>query len=382
MAEQNPPVWMQSGTYDAVDDRLVTGLLSDRDRGASGNGSAILGGVVPGFSQLAIAASGTSMTVTVATGSVIIPARGTTPPGAYICHNQGTKSLVLAIEASGNPRIDVIYAEVTDQTTGGATSSWAIGVQKGSPSASPVTPSLIAGRFPLASVRVVPASRNGGVNKVTSAQVKDLRRFNTSLGGVHLTKNGLPNPPAAPGRLLYNADAKYLYINHGKSNWDYFLTYQDWMKVFASVRPFHSYSGTQATVKSGAAYTKKWYSTPWKAGAKATGSIDRNIITGIQSPSGRFKVSISAYGRVSDTGGNGHMSVRVQQGSKTVFEPVSNYRSISFYSKAWEHHGTTFMVTGVPANTKLNFRLEFMRSGNNTAAAYFSYHYIMVEAVL
>ena len=380
MAEQNPPVWMQSGTYDAVDDRLVTGLLSDRDRGASGNGSGILGGVIPGFSQLAVTAAGTTMVAQVATGTVIVPARGATPPGAYICHNQGTLSLTLDIEASGNPRIDVIYAEVTDQTTGGATSKWAIGVQKGSPSASPVTPALVAGRFPLASVRVVPASMNGGVNKITSAQVKDLRQFNTALGGVHLTKNGLPNPPAAPGRLLYNTDAKYLYINHGGSNWDYFLTYQDWMKIFATTRPSHALGSTTVIIKSGESFNNKWYAAPTKHGT--TGNISPVQLNGLQSPSGKFKISISAYGRTSSTAGSAHLSVAVLDGTKTIFEPATNHRAISFYSRAWEHHGATYMISGLPTNTKLNFRLGFRRSGDAAVSVVFQHYYLMVEPVL
>lgn len=380
MAEQNPPIWMQSGTYNAVDDRLVTGMLSDRDRGSSGNGTGILGGVVPGFSQLAVTASGSNMSISIATGTVIIPSRGVSPPGAYICHNDGAKTLTLPIESSGNPRIDVIYAEVSDQTTGGAESQWTIGVQKGSPSASPVTPSLLAGRFPLAAVRVVPASQNGGVNKITSTQVKDLRRFNTSLGGVHLTKNGLPNPPAAPGRLLYNTDAKYLYISHGGSSWDYFLTYQDWMKIFASMRPRHAVGSTGVTIKPGDAYDKKWYAAPWKM--TTTGNISPVQVTNMQSPSGKFKVTISAYGRTDNVGGSGHLSARVLQGSTTKLAPSTNYRSISFYSKAWEHHGSSYLLSGLPSNTNLTFRLEFYRSGTVTNGVDFNYYYLMVEPVL
>ena len=380
MAEQNPPVWMQSGTYNAVDDRLVTGLLSDRDRSASGNGTGILGGVIPGFSQLAVTANNTNMQISIATGTVIIPSRGTSPPGAYICHNQGTKTITLDIESSGSPRIDLIYAEVSDQTTGGATNAWSIKVQKGSPSASPVTPKLLDGRFPLASVRVVPASQNGGKNKVTTAQIKDLRRFNTALGGVHLTKNGLPNPPAAPGRLLYNTDSNYLYINHGGSSWDYFLTYQDWMKIFSSVRPMHAVNSVSATIPSGSPRLNNWYSTPPKTGA--SGNISRVQVSNLQSPSGRFKVSISAYGRVKETTGSGHMGVRVLKGSTTEFPPSTRQQSIGFYGRAWEHHGTSFMIAGLPSNTKLNFRLEFRRTGAASNHAEFNHCYLLVEPIL
>lgn len=378
MAEQNPPVWMQSGTYNAVDDRMVTGLLSDRDRGADGEGSGILGGVVPGFSQLKTTAPGTTMQVNVSTGAVIVPAPGATPPGAYICYNEGTKSFTLDIEATSNPRIDVIYAEVEDQTTGGDESVWRLGVVKGAPSASPVSPTLTTSQFPLAAVRVVPASQNGGVNKVTQAQITDLRRFNTAPGGVHLTRNGLPNPPHAPGRLLYNEDADYLYISDG-ANWKYFLTYQGWMDVFASVRPKHASISTGSTIPTGAGPNKDWDATPPKNGATGSNPVTQVVH---KSPSGRFKVSISSFGRASATTTNGHVSVRVLEGSTTRKDPGTGWNAISFYTTAWEHHGTSFMLDGLPTNTDLTFRLEFYRSGADAGAVYFNNSYIMVEPIL
>ncbi len=379
MTEKNPPVWMQSGTYNAVDDRLVTGLLSDRDRGPSGTGTGILGGVVPGWGQLLASAPGNTMQVNIAAGAAIIPAQGATPPGAYIVYNEGAKAFTLDIEASGNPRHDILYAEVEDQTTGGDESLWRLAVKKGLPSASPTDPALLPGQLPIARVRVVPASQNGGVNKVTGAQITDLRRMLTSLGGVHQTKNGMMNPAHAPGRLLYNEDSDFLYVSDG-INWNYFYTYQNWMDFFASLRPKHASGGTKATMPSGASNNKKWDPTPPKSGGG--GSVPAVTVTEMQSPSGAFKVSISAYGRTADVDGNAHMSIRVLQGSTTKVEPSTGYRGISFYTKAWEHHGTTFMVSGLAKNTNHTFRLEFYRGGQDANTVDFDNYYILVEPIL
>lgn len=379
MTEKNPPVWMQSGTYNAVDDRLVTGLLADRDRGASGDDTAILGGVVPGWNQLEPTAAGNSMQVSVASGTAIVPALGATPPGAYIVYNEGATAFTLDIEASGNPRHDILYAEVEDQTTGGDESEWRLAVAKGQPSASPTDPSLPAGTLPIARVRVVPASQNGGVNKVTDTQVTDLRRMLSSLGGVHLTRNGIPNPPHAPGRLLYNEDSDFLYVSNG-ARWDYFYTYQHWMDFFAALRPRHASNWVKGKIPSGSGPKAKWDPTPNKA--NGSGQIPILNVTNMKSPSGEFKISISAYGRTQNNNGSGHMSVRALQGSDTVFTPNTGWKSISFYSRAWEHHGATFLATGLPKNEDINFRAEFRRNGADNNVVEFDNYYILVEPVL
>lgn len=366
---------MQAGTYNAVDDRHLAGLLSERNRGSSGDGSAILGGVVPGYSQMLVSAVGTTMQVNIAPGSIIIPAPGSSPAGAYVCHNESTTSFTLAVVGGANPRIDAIYAEVEDQTTGGSESEWRLGVQQGSESASPVAPALTSGRFLLAHVRVLPAAMNGGTNKITSAQITDQRVFLTSVGGTYIKKDGLPNPPHSPGKLLYNQSSKYLYISDG-SVWNYYYTYQQWMSFFAALRPAHISSGV-SVYRDGTAGT--WNANPFKA--TASGAINSLNVTR-QSPSGSFIIHQSAHLKVSNTRSSAQLSVGVYNGATQIVAPSTNYRSVSGYSLNWEHHGISYMLTGLPANTNLTFRLFFNKSGNNADTATFTNYYLLVEPVL
>lgn len=376
MAERNPPVWMQSGTYNAVDDRAVTGMLSDRTLSLAGNFLGLAGGVVPGFDQLNATANNT-MQVTISGGMVVVPAPGATPPGAYLCVNEGNKIFTIDIEASGNPRLDVIYAEVEDVSTGGLQSEWRFGVKKGQPSANPVSPALTAGQFPLWQVRVIPAAQNGGTNKIAKTQLADLRRFNTAQGGVHITRSGVPNPQHSPGRLLYNVDTDYLYISDG-ATWQHYLSYKAWMDVFEALRPKHA--SISAPVDMGPNHDKDWDPTPPKKGS-TPGSVSAVTVTH-RSPSGMFKVSISSFGRTADTAGSGHVSVQVRQGNTEKFSPATGWRAIGFYSKNWEHHGTSFLVTGMPKDTNLQFRLMFRRTGKNNNTVEFRTSYLLVEPVL
>ena len=377
MAERNPPVWMQSGTYNAVDDRAVTGMLTDRTLSSAGNFVGLSGGVVPGLDQFKATVSGGNMLITVSSGMIVVPASGATPPGAYLCVNDGNVSIEIDIAATSNPRLDVIYAEVLDTQSGAASDEWRIGVAKGQPGANPTSPVLTTGQYPLWQVRVVPASLNGGTNKITSTQLTDLRRFNTGQGGVHLTKSGAPNPEHSPGRLLYNVDTDYLYISDG-TDWQHYLSYQAWMDVFEALRPKHASLGVQVDIPS--THNEDWDPTPPKAGS-TTGSTAQ-VAVNHESPSGMFKVSISSYGKTANTAGSGHLSVQVRQGSTEKFAPQTGWRAISFYNKNWEHHGTSFLVAGMPKNTSLEFRLMFRRTGLNDNVVTFNGSYLMVEPVL
>lgn len=366
---------MQAGTYNAVDDRHMAGLVSERNRGASGDGSTILGGVVPGYSQMAVSAPGSTMQINISAGSVMIPAPGASPAGAYLCHNQSTTSFTLNIVSGANPRIDAIYAEVEDQTTGGSESEWRLGVQEGSPSASPVAPTLSTGRFLLAHVRVLPAAMNGGVNKITSAQITDQRVFLSAIGGTYIKKDGLPNPPHSPGKLLYNQSSKYLYISDG-STWNFYYTYQQWLNYFAGLRPAHISSGV-AVYRDGTAGT--WNANPYK---NSGGGAIHSINVTRQSPSGSFIIHQSAHLKTSNTRSSAQMSMGVYDGSTQLLAPSTNYRAVGGYSLNWEHHGVSYMVTGMPANKNLTFRLFFQKAGNNADKATFTNYYLLVQPVL
>jgi hypothetical protein len=177
---------------------------------------------------------------------------------------------------------------------------------------------------------------------------------------------------------LYNIDADYLYISDG-TTWKYFMTYQGWMSFFAALRPKHA-SGVGVYRQTGSVIVGVWTPSPRKTSTTVSAPIVQ--IPAMRSPSGMFKVSISSYGRTISTSGSAHLSVRVLDGTVTKFAPSTDWRSIGFYSKAWEHHGTTFLVAGMPLNKDLTFRLEFARNGIAANDVYFTVPYIAVEPVL
>jgi len=359
MAERNPPIWMQSGSYDAVDDRMITGLMSDRDFDASGNFAGVAGGVVPPADQLRVTGSGSGMAIYVSSGAVVIPAQGSNPPGAYICYSDGltTKTLDVAVN---NPRIDSIYCKVSDQAVGDDVSRWSIEIAKGSESSSPTPPPLDRTRIKLADVRVLPAAQNGGVNKITTAQVSDLRRFYAAQGGMHLNfGGGAPLPAAVPGRMLYITDKKSLYVSDGTS-FEPIYTYREWMSYMRSLKPRQVIRGG-----SGDLSTKRTW-TPY-----LTGALNTSVrIDYVRCPAGYAKVNLSGFSKVSDVAGTNqsHCSVRVTDSATgaTRFAPAIIY-GFSSYDPAWQRRGVSFMVDGLPTDQDLTFQVEYYRDSTGPA---------------
>lgn len=375
MTERNPPVWMQSGTYQASDDRMVTGLLFDRTITSSGTFTSVEGGVVPPSDQLKLTASGSSMAYTISDGIVVVPAAGSSPPGAYLCYNSGVFNGTLDVESSGNPRIDLIVARVQDQTTGGSVSQWNFQVVKGSPSPNPSTPAWTSNQVPIASVRVVPASLNGGVNKVTNANVTDLRNFVASSGGMHLNFGSSPLPAHSPGRLMYNVASKSLYVNNG-TKYDVLYTYDEWMSFFAAYRPVSAGHGVNIQLST----RDTWTPTPNRVDtpAVAIAPIQR---TGVITPSGLLKITVAAYGRVDTIDTAARVSAKILNDTTGVWGP-SVGRGISFYGRGWSQESSTFMAEQLPKNTPLTVRLEFQRTDSAVGKAFFDNCYLLVEPVI
>jgi hypothetical protein len=180
----------------------------------------------------------------------------------------------------------------------------------------------------------------------------------------------MPNPPHAPGRLLYNQDSKQLYMSNGTS-WDWLYTYQQWQQYFAANRPKHAGVSAAYDVGTGAGNFAVW---------KNTG----HQLTGVRTPSGNLKVSIHGLGKLLSAGNsNLHMSVRILQGSTTVFTPSTGWRSIHWYSTTWLQSSATFLATGLPVNTDLTVRCELYRHGASSGPACRAQNrYLLVEPVL
>lgn len=383
MAERNPPVWMQSGTYNAADDRAVTGLLVDRTLSATGGLIGLQGGVVPGTDQLKASVVGSSMNLRIAPGTVVVPGRSSEVPGAYICHNQTATELTFPI-VTGNPRWDLVVAEVEDVQAGHDENLWRLARVQGPVSASgpPAISSVIdlnaRMAVPLYWVKVIPATLNGGANKLNAANVTDLRQYVSSMGGVHITESASPNPDHSPGRLVYSLGSDHLYISDG-AKWQYFMTYQAWEKYFSAHRPAHS-SGEPATLLP--AGDMVWVENPIKNdNTDPNNRIASVAVTGMSSPTGKFKVYMSGFGRTKDVAGSALMSVRVLSGNTTVSAPSGGYKALGFYTKDWTQSSTTYMVN-LEANTKYTFRLEFKKNDKKDNQVFFTNTYLLVDPVL
>lgn len=173
-------------------------------------GSANLTAGVTGFSDLAVSAPASGMSVNVNPGQIIIPGslgsgsgygmgkgygypvittNGASAPtisstanatqiqlttqGAYYCYNDDSAGVVnLTISASNptNPRIDLVVAQVQDAAYSGSSNNWQLAVVTGTAAASPTIPTLPASCVPLALVWVPANAAN-----IVAADILDVR---------------------------------------------------------------------------------------------------------------------------------------------------------------------------------------------------------------
>lgn len=375
MTERNPPVWMQTGTYSAEDDRLVTGMLFDRRMNSAGGFVGIDGGVIPPRDQMQLAAvGGVSMDFTISGGMCAIPVADNDPPGVYLCYNEGSFTGTIT-PATSNPRVDLVIAHANDSTVTGGTSEWEFQIIQGVAGANPVAPALPTNSIPIATIKAIPAAQNGGVNKITSTQIADLRQFVSAPGGVHHTWGTNPNPPHSPGRLLYDATNKSLYVSDG-TKWQIMYTYNEWLNYFAAYRPQQAQLGVSMQIQGDA-----WGARPYMR--NTTTQIASEIsIPKVITPSGMVKVSIVGWGSVQNAGSTAAIGceIRRQSNNAVVWGPEFT-RGCVFYEKAWGHAGVYFLVSGLPVNTPLTAALRFRRTGT-VGWAYFASQLLMVEAVI
>jgi len=379
MVERNPPVWMQSGTYSAAEDRMVTGLLSSRsfDSETGITRSRVDGGVVGGLDQLRVTASGVNTEIQVSAGAIIIPA-GVNPPGAYLSYNDGPLSITLDVETSSNPRKDLIVAEVIDSALNpDAVSLWRIRAVKGSPSPSPVAPNPGSStyQYPIATVTVKPAALNGGSNKVSQTDVTDVRMFNSPQGGVYVKWSGLPYPTPSPGRLVYDVNGKKLQVSNGVAGgWSDVYSQEDWKTILSAMGP--------RQITRGGAVERKvqntWTASPVVANSKNNASAPVVSISNVRAPNGKLKITVGCIGKVAELTSSGHITAQVLKGSSEVFAPGFTLAP-SFYSKTWAYASLTFLASGLPKDDNLTVRLVYARRGGNNGTATFSNVTLMVE---
>lgn len=351
MAERNPPVWLQSGTYSAEADRIVTSMLVDRVTTPAGVLTRLQSGVVPPSDQLKVRPpSGTSMTVQVGAGVAAIARNSTSPPGLYLCYNDGDETVSIEPAVSQN-RVDLIIARVYDQEQGDSTSEWSLEVVKGSEAVNPVDPTLPTTSLKLARVLVRPAASNGGVNRINAADVTDIREYATGLGGVHVAWNGGIFPAPSVGRLCYMVQDKTLYVSDGVS-WDQVMSKKGLQAYIATFRPTSAYSGVQFYVPR----RDTWGATSYNFATAAPFTFPS---TGwFNAPSGSAKISVQAYGRTTHSDVAGHISFIIDNfdtGARVLGGVQASVYGWgpSFYTTAWSTGHMSSIITGLPTDARM-----------------------------
>lgn len=73
------------------------------------------------------------MTVNVATGEILVPGSSSSTQGVYYGRVSSSTSLVISTSSPSNPRIDMVYAAITDAAYTGATNTFTVAVATGTP---------------------------------------------------------------------------------------------------------------------------------------------------------------------------------------------------------------------------------------------------------
>jgi hypothetical protein len=152
------PVWLQHGSFAAQADRtLIDNLYTAGvlDPQATPTPNVV---VAASSTQLQVNPNASSLAVDVSAGVCVINGTDQTNQGKYVCRNTAVVTLALtARPASGNTRIDLVYAQVSDSAAGvaGGTDNWILGVVTGTPSTgTPSVPALPTSALALARVTV------------------------------------------------------------------------------------------------------------------------------------------------------------------------------------------------------------------------------------
>lgn len=160
-----PPNWLQAGSYPAQYDRLNQQALYSTT------------GII-GTTSLAVTPnSPVGMSVRVAAGWAAIVGTTTTDMGVYTIYNDGTTVQTITTADPSLDRIDLVCATVRDAYYSGAYNDVIFQVIAGTPSVTPVAPTLPDNSISLAEVLV-----GAAVTQINSGDITDTRvNVTTSL---------------------------------------------------------------------------------------------------------------------------------------------------------------------------------------------------------
>lgn len=220
MAVQNPPLWLQDGSYPAVNYRS---FLESAFKGRSGVFREL---------ELEVKAQATAdMTVEVTSGSVLVKAdSGTSLADMYFCKATSSTDLTISASHSTLARYDLVVARVEDDARdSGGVNSWNLEVVEGTAAATPLFPAIPDYSFVLAVIKL-PA----GAGSVITSYIHDVRNGSwtddtttiinrgsaTAQGGVtRCTSSNMPSEFVQNGDLVYQTDTDRLLLRNS-STWD------------------------------------------------------------------------------------------------------------------------------------------------------------------
>lgn len=221
MAVTTPPILLQAGSHSAKAFRQANAgqLASPVQTLAAGTQITTAGGGhgVVGNGDLLVTqrGAGINRSVDVAKGYAFITGTSSLAQGVYGFANDATVNLPLAVADATNPRIDVIVAQVRDNTEDASGSDDArLFAVTGTPAASPAVPTIPAGSLVLAHVSV-PANDT----TIDNAQITDKRTFACSIGGVQRCLSTVRPSGASlyEGMFIYEIDTDRTWYHNGTS---------------------------------------------------------------------------------------------------------------------------------------------------------------------
>jgi hypothetical protein len=189
------PQFCDGLTYTSLLMRQLTGASRVADAGTA-SAVAPLGGVFTGLSTAMKVTPGTGLSVLVNAGYCAVP-HPTQGHGVYLFGTMVQETLTIASNSSGNPRIDIVVAQVNDLGTSG--SNCTVAVVTGTAASSPVAPPTPAASLLLAQVAVA-----NGASSLSSGNITDERTWTAPPGGVIPVASAAASPAFPVTQLVYD----------------------------------------------------------------------------------------------------------------------------------------------------------------------------------
>lgn len=151
------PLWLQGGTYNAENDRVLLRALVDSQ------------GIHKSTNLKVSQKSTPNMSVDVSKGRAFI-SRTAGTPDFYVADSTGTVNLTIGASDPTNARIDLVVMRVYDAAYSGSTNKATLEIVPGTPAATPVAPTVPDNSLELAEVLV-----SAGVTSILDAKITDKR---------------------------------------------------------------------------------------------------------------------------------------------------------------------------------------------------------------